>query len=107
MRDDTRRLTEPADLKALAHPLRMELLGYLVLHGPGTATQLAAALGDSPSNCSWHLRKLAEHGFVEEAPGAPGRARPWQAVSTGLSWDSDGDTGRAGRELTEVLLSRE
>jgi DNA-binding transcriptional ArsR family regulator len=107
MRDGIRGLTEPADLKALAHPLRMELLGHLVLNGPATATQLAEALGDSPSNCSWHLRKLAEHAFVEEVLGTPGRARPWQAVTTGLSWDSDGVTGRAGRELTEVLLSRE
>jgi DNA-binding transcriptional ArsR family regulator len=105
----TRKLTEPADLKALAHPLRMELLGHLVLHGPATATQLAEALGDSPSNCSWHLRKLAEHGFVEEVPESSGRARPWRAVANGLSWDDEGgsDTGAAGRELTEVLLSRE
>ena len=105
----TRRLTEAADLKALAHPLRMELLGHLVLEGPATATQLAAALDESPSNCSWHLRKLAEHGFVEEVPDSRGRARPWRAVATGLSWDDeeDSETGAAARELSEVLLSRE
>jgi DNA-binding transcriptional ArsR family regulator len=104
-----RKLTEAGDLKALAHPLRMELLGHLVLHGPATATELADALGDSPSNCSWHLRKLAEHGFVEPVPDTRGRARPWQAVATGLSWEDDGDSdsGAAGRELTEALLSRE
>lgn len=104
-----RKLTEAADLKALAHPLRMELLGHLVLHGPATASELARALDESPSNCSWHLRKLAEHRFVEEAPDAAGRNRPWRATSTGLSWDDEGDsdTGTAGRELTEALLSRE
>ncbi len=106
---ETRRLTEPADLKALAHPLRMELLGHLVLEGPATATQLAEALGESPSNCSWHLRKLAEHRFVEEVPDSPGRSRPWRAVSVGLSWDDeeDSETGAAARELSEVLLARE
>lgn len=105
----TRSLTEAADLKALAHPLRMELLRHLVLVGPATATELAAAMGDSPSNCSWHLRKLAEHGFVEEVPDSRGRARPWRAVATGLSWDDeeDSETGMAARELSEVLLARE
>ena len=109
MRPGSRRLTEPADLKALAHPLRMELLGHLVLRGPATASELARALGESASNCSWHLRKLAEHGFVEEAPDATGRNRPWRAVAKGLVWDEDdeSDTGAAGRELTEVLLARE
>jgi DNA-binding transcriptional ArsR family regulator len=107
MRNDIRRLTEPEDLKALAHPLRIDLLGHLVLHGPATATQLAEALGDTPSNCSWHLRKLAEHGLVEPVPDTKGRARPWQAVATGLSWDDDGEAGAAGRELTLTLLSRE
>lgn len=106
---ETRKLTEAADLKALAHPLRMELLGHLVLHGPATASELARALDESPSNCSWHLRKLAEHRFVEEVPDAVGRNRPWRATSTGLSWTDDGDSdaAAAGRELSEALLSRE
>ena len=109
MEPTTRKLTEAADLKALAHPLRMELLGHLVLHGPATASELARALDESPSNCSWHLRKLAEHQFVEEAPDGAGRNRPWRAVATGLSWDDDEDTevGAAARELSEALLSRE
>jgi DNA-binding transcriptional ArsR family regulator len=88
----------------------MELLRHLVVTGPATATELAEALADSPSNCSWHLRKLAEHGFVEEVPDSPGRARPWRAVTTGLSWD-DGDEesefGAASRDLSEALLARE
>ena len=105
----TRRLTEAADLKALAHPLRMELLRHLVVTGPATATELAEAVGDSPSNCSWHLRKLAEHHFVEEVPDSHGRARPWRAVTIGLSWDDeeDSEAGAAARELSEALLGRE
>ena len=59
-----RRVTDADALKALAHPLRMALLGALVTEGPLTASQAAALLSESPSNCSWHLRKLAEHGFV-------------------------------------------
>ena len=105
-----RTIKDPAALKALAHPLRMDLLDALVAKGPRTATELAEEIGSSPSNCSWHLRKLAEHGFVSEVAGATGRARPWQAATAGLSWDEADEapeTRAAGLGLTEVLLSRE
>jgi DNA-binding transcriptional ArsR family regulator len=108
-----RRVTDPEALKVLAHPLRMALLGALVSEGPMTASKAAARLDASPSNCSWHLRKLAEHGFVREARGGTGRNRPWQAVSEGLEWGDpeDGD-GRPGSRiavdaLTDVLVDQE
>jgi DNA-binding transcriptional ArsR family regulator len=109
-----RRVTEAAALKALAHPTRMNLLSALVTEGPLTASQAAELVGESPSNCSWHLRRLAEHGFVEEAPSEDGRNRPWRAVSQGLEWGEDADSGQAGQPaqvaadaLTDVLLDRE
>lgn len=105
---DVRTLGSADAMKALAHPLRMNLLEALVLDGPGTATELAHRLDESPSNCSWHLRKLAEFGFVEEAPGAAGRNRPWRAASQGLSWSGDDEeTRQAGHGLTDLLLERE
>ncbi|HLN78097.1 MAG TPA: helix-turn-helix domain-containing protein [Nocardioidaceae bacterium] len=111
MEPNRRTLSDAADLKALAHPLRLDLLEILVLRGPRTATQLAAELGGSPSNCSWHLRKLAEHGFVTEVAGATGRQRPWQAVSEGLRWaegeDDEPETSAAGHALTDMMLTRE
>jgi len=55
--------------------------------GPLTATELADRLDETPANCSWHLRKLAEHAFVEEAGGGIGRQRPWRVRSIGLAWD--------------------
>jgi len=105
-----RRITDPEALKVLAHPLRMELLGALVTEGPMTASQAAALLDESPSNCSWHLRKLAEHGFVREARGGTGRNRPWQAVSEGLEWGEAEDaagTRIAADALTDLLVERE
>ena len=105
-----RRVTDAAALKALAHPARLALLGALVSEGPMTATELAALVGESPSNCSWHLRKLAEHGFVRETRGATGRKRPWQAVGEGLEWDdsaTDASQRLAAEALTDLLVERE
>ncbi len=105
-----RQLTDPSDLKALAHPVRMSIVEQLTIFGPLTATQLAARIDESPANCSWHLRKLAEHGFVEEAGGGTGRARPWRTVVRGLSWneqDSSETAQLAGEALTAMLVDRE
>ena len=99
----------PEALRALAHPLRLELLERLGVHGPMTASQLGEALGQSPANCSWHLRKLAEHGYVTAAPGGEGRSRPWQVVTQGdASATPSGPAGdRVQQLLAQVLIDRE
>jgi DNA-binding transcriptional ArsR family regulator len=53
-------------LRALAHPLRVELLEHLRFEGPATASALARRLGESSGATSYHLRQLAKHGFIEE-----------------------------------------
>ena len=75
-------------LRGLAHPLRMQLLDTLRFGGPATASQLAEKLGESSGSTSYHLRQLAAHGFVEDAPErGKGRERWWQAAVQGLSFD--------------------
>ncbi|MGY3201572.1 ArsR/SmtB family transcription factor [Streptomyces sp. TE5632] len=75
-------------LRGLAHPLRMRLLNALRHGGPATASQLAAKLGESSGATSYHLRQLAVHGFVEDAPErGKGRERWWQAVHRGVLFD--------------------
>ncbi|MFF1272931.1 ArsR/SmtB family transcription factor [Streptomyces marokkonensis] len=75
-------------LRGLAHPLRMQLLSALRRGGPATASQLAARLGQSSGATSYHLRQLAVHGFVEDAPEhGKGRERWWRAVHAGVSFD--------------------
>ncbi|MEU3105848.1 ArsR/SmtB family transcription factor [Streptomyces griseoflavus] len=75
-------------LRGLAHPLRMELLRALRRDGPATASQLAAKLGESSGATSYHLRRLAAHGFVEDAPEhGKGRERWWKAVHEGVRFD--------------------
>jgi predicted transcriptional regulator len=81
MPDETRRtvkrLTDPRALRALAHPLRISLVGLLRREGPLTATRAGGLLGESSASCSFHLRQLAKYGLVEEAGGGKGRERPW------------------------------
>jgi DNA-binding transcriptional ArsR family regulator len=103
-------VTSPDALKALAHPVRMDILEALVVEGPLTASQLGERLDQNPSNCSWHLRKLADHGFVRAVTGNHGRRRPWQAVAEGLTWgedDPDARTTRAADALSDLMLQRE
>lgn len=76
----SRRLDDPSALRAIAHPVRVALLDLLSVNRSLTATEAAEQLGESPANCSFHLRTLAKYGFVEEAPGGRGRERPWRAV---------------------------
>jgi DNA-binding transcriptional ArsR family regulator len=77
-------------MRALAHPTRLALLDHLHAAGQATATECAAAVGDSPSSCSYHLRALARWGFAEEAGGGAGRERPWRPTAARIEFDSDG-----------------
>ncbi|MDX5450459.1 MAG: helix-turn-helix domain-containing protein, partial [Actinomycetes bacterium] len=67
-------------VRVLAHPLRSRLLSELRREGPATATDLARRLDTNTGATSYHLRKLAEVGLVEEAEGGVGRERRWQAA---------------------------
>ncbi|WP_369207831.1 ArsR family transcriptional regulator, partial [Streptomyces sp. PU-14G] len=60
------------------HEVRTALLELLAEVGAVTATEAAGRLGYSSGLCSFHLRQLARHGHIEEAPHAGGRARPWR-----------------------------
>lgn len=76
------RISDPAALKAVAHPLRGRLLLLLRLEGPATASALARRVGESSGSTSYHLRQLARFGFVAETPEQPSRReRRWQATA--------------------------
>lgn len=67
-------------LRGLAHPLRLRILSILRIDGPATATSLAKQLGQDSGNVSWHLRQLAEHGFIaEDTERGTRRERWWYA----------------------------
>lgn len=100
-------LNDPRALRALAHPVRMRLVGLLRTEGPLTATEAAEHVGESPSNCSFHLRQLAKWGLVEPAAGGKGRERPWQATALFTSWQTSpvsGEGADARVALDRVLV---
>jgi DNA-binding transcriptional ArsR family regulator len=67
--------------RTLANPLRRLILSHLQQHREANSTSLARALGESTGTTSYHLRKLAEQGFVEEIPEkSGGRERWWRAL---------------------------
>ncbi|MBP2472683.1 DNA-binding transcriptional ArsR family regulator [Crossiella equi] len=93
-------------LRGLAHPLRIQILGLLRAEGPATASGLAARLGESSGTTSWHLRQLAEHGFIEEDPDrGTKRDRWWRARHRYTEFDlADHRDDPAAREVLGVFL---
>ncbi len=102
---------DPRNLKALAHPLRMRLLGALREYGPATPSMLAERLGESSGSTSYHLRQLAAFGFVEDDPGRPSRKeRWWRASHRSTSFDErrfgdDDESALLGAEFLRAVAS--
>ena len=106
---ETYRVSDPKALKAVAHPLRIKLLGALRVDGPATATELAVRFGESSGSTSYHLRQLARYGFVEEDPERrDARERRWRSVHRYTSW-SELEAGGTpeGREAAGFLRDRQ
>src|SRR3954465_3146433 len=104
-----REVADPKAMRAMAHPVRLALMEALNDAGTLTATEAAERVGESPSNCSFHLRQLAKYGFVEEAPGGTGRQRPWRAVHTGMRFtdvQEDAETALAATTLSTIVRER-
>jgi len=80
------RVVDLEGLKALAHPLRIQIIDALSIYGSFTATGLAERLGESSGATSYHLRQLEKHGFVrEDLERGSGRERWWERVPGGIS----------------------
>lgn len=97
----------PAQPALPEHAVRTALLELLARRGTLTSTEAALALGHSSGLCSFHLRQLARHGLIEEAPPVDGRARPWrlpqQDTQPGLP---NGDFDQLARGLEDESYRR-
>jgi DNA-binding transcriptional ArsR family regulator len=101
-RFDDFEVTDPQALRALAHPVRLAILGHLQRHGPATATHLSPYVGASPSVVSWHLRHLAGFALVKDWDGGTSkRERWWQAAARGFRFNlpDDAEGQSAARQL--------
>lgn len=94
---DPRDITlDAAALRVLAHPMRLNLLNRLRQYGPATATQLAAVYGLDTGAASYHLRRLASGGLIEEDESrGTGRDRWWRARHRSSFHDPAGSPGNA------------
>lgn len=75
-------------LRALSHPVRVQILDLLRQHGPSTASRLAGQLGLNSGATSYHLRQLASADLVaEDAALGNNRDRWWRAAVRSTYFD--------------------
>jgi predicted ArsR family transcriptional regulator len=103
---DTSSITPtPQQLRALTHPVRLRILGILRTEGPTTATALAQRLGLNTGATSYHLRQLAQHGFiVDDEERGTGRERWWRAAHASTRTDLEQFPEPADREALDAYL---
>ncbi len=95
---------DPAALQALSHPVRLRLLGLLRYEGPSTASALATRLGLNSGATSYHLRQLAQHGFVVDVPErGNARDRWWQAAHRSTHTGPEALETPEGRDATAAF----
>lgn len=95
---------DAAGMRALAHPVRVRIL-FKLRDAPATATMLSSEVGASPSVTSWHLRHLAQHGLITDAPElGRGRERYWKTVGNGFRFSVEDDAGKAAATQLQSVL---
>lgn len=100
------RIADLDGLKALAHPLRVQIIEALSTYGPHTASTLGDRLGESSGATSYHLRQLEKHGYVREVEGrGTARERWWERTPGGIHLSSpDAMESEAGRQANRVIM---
>lgn len=78
-------VTEPAMLRAFAHPTRQRILRELSVRTHARAADLAQWLGEPANSLSFHLRTLAKAGLIRELPekARDKRDRVWELANQG------------------------
>lgn len=98
--NSSERITDPRRIRALSHPLRIELLEHLS-EGDLTATQCAERTGESVASCSFHLRMLAKYAYIVEGERR-GREKPWHLATRSRDMRPDPDNPAQLRALSEL-----
>ena len=69
-------ITRPAQMRALASPVRMRIISILEKREECSVRNIAAHLGMQPESVYYHVHKLVKLGLVAEKGRGPGAARP-------------------------------
>lgn len=95
-----------AMLKAMANPIRRDLLNTLIVRRFARATDLAEALSLPANKVSFHLRVLADAGLIEEDPdrARDRRDRVWKPSKTRLQFGDPG-TSREDQVLAQAMIA--
>jgi DNA-binding transcriptional ArsR family regulator len=102
-------ISDPRAIRALAHPLRLELLKVLGARAAATAAECGRVLGASQASCSFHLRQLAKYGLVADAgPGSDRRERRWRLPDPRLTVRiADGSDAVVRRRIERLTVEQE
>lgn len=103
-------IVDASAMRALAHPLKWELMDVLLIEGAATSARCAELTGESQANCSFHLRQLARYDLVEQAPTESRKERPWRLTTVDQSWSRmqpDEERAQAVSELERVFVQYE
>jgi hypothetical protein len=101
---------DPRALRALAHPLRWQLIDLIGSETTVTATRCAEVLGESVASCSYHLGILGKYGYIELVPDQAGKEKPWRLASQEQNLDPgdlDTEGALAAEAATGVFLDHE
>ncbi len=102
--------SDPKALRALAHPLRWQLIDLIGSEMTVTATRCGEVLGESVASCSYHLGILGKYGYIELVPGQTGKEKPWRLASRRQYLDPgdlDTEGALAAEAASEVFLNHE
>ncbi|GAA5029726.1 helix-turn-helix domain-containing protein [Microbacterium fluvii] len=101
------RMLDAGALRALAHPLRVQIYDILSQYGAQTASTLAEMTGESSGATSYHLRALAKHDLIREVEGrGSARERWWERPKGGISFTNpEAMKTPSGRAATQVVMT--
>lgn len=91
-------------LRAMAHPLRLDIAERVGRRGTARAADVASDLGVPANSVSYHLRILARGGVIEEAPEAARdrRDRVWRLAQTSFHVERRGSGSLNDPEDTDA-----
>lgn len=102
-----RQTADPAAMRAVAHPLRLQILEEMRDAGrPLRSADLAEMLGEPANSVSYHVRKLRDAGYVVDAAGPAGSTARDHWYRAPLPEDQGDDDGARAREQAQGTAVR-